>query len=76
MPTHAQVKPKYRKALLRFKQSEVERAIRGMQAMGLQIGRVEVDPVSGKFAIAVAGAPTDEQTKPNSWDKVLIKKKG
>jgi hypothetical protein len=68
----AHAKTRTRKPL-RFHQREVERAIRAWQAMGLQVGRIEIDPITGKFAIAVAGAPTDIDPKTNPWDKVLPK---
>jgi hypothetical protein len=59
------VKTRTRKPL-RFHQREIERAIRGIKRMGLPVGRIEVDPVSGKFAIV-----TTEQTGTalhNPWD--------
>ena len=36
---------------LRFKQSEIERAIRAAQTMQLPIGRIEIDPASGRITI-------------------------
>jgi hypothetical protein len=74
MPTHAQAKPKYRKAPVRFKQSEMQRAIRGAQAEGLQVGRVEVDPVSGKIIVVTVtdqSTDTDQQNTNESrrWDE-------
>jgi hypothetical protein len=36
---------------LPFKQSEIERAIRAVKAMGLQVGKIEVEPVTGRITI-------------------------
>jgi hypothetical protein len=43
---------------LPFKQSEIERAIRAVKAMGLRVGKIEVEPLSGKITIT-PGAPSD-----------------
>ena len=36
---------------LPFRQSEIQRAIRAFKAMGLTVGKIEVEPVSGKITI-------------------------
>jgi hypothetical protein len=56
---------------LRFKQSEVERAIRGVQSRSLPISRVEVDPISGRISIITDKPDTGDASKGNPWDKVL-----
>ncbi len=44
---------------LSFKQSEVERAIRAVQAQDLPVERIEIDPQSGKIAITtISGLQT------------------
>lgn len=59
-----------RKFLL-FRQSELERSIRAMKAQGLTVGRIEIDPRSGKFVI-VPGVPSPaDPGKKNPWDEVL-----
>lgn len=50
---------------LDFKQSNVRRAVKAVQAMGLPIGRIEIDPRSGKITVEVGGAMT---SSPNPWD--------
>ena len=57
---------------LRFKQSEIERAIRGLRNQGLGVSRIEIDPASGRFTI-VSGQPSNSanDTSKNPWDTVL-----
>ena len=45
---------------LRFKQSEIERAIRAAQTMQLPIGRIEIDPATGRISITT-GIPSPQQ---------------
>jgi hypothetical protein len=57
---------------LPFKLSELQRSIKGVQSMGLTVGRVEIDPRSGKITIVpgvIVTASGDPKT--NSWDEVL-----
>ena len=42
---------------LRFKQSEIERCIRAAQTMRLPIGRIEIDPATGKITITTGDPP-------------------
>jgi hypothetical protein len=48
---------------LPFKQSEIERAIRGARAQGLNVGRIEIEPRSGKISIVAAPSGTDEDVE-------------
>jgi hypothetical protein len=60
---------------LPFKQSEIERGIRAVEAMGLQVHSVELDPHTGKIHIGTS--PTSDAVslaKANPWDQVLRKK--
>jgi hypothetical protein len=43
-----------------FKQRDVARAVRGAEAAGLDIGRVEIDPVTGKISIVPATEPKND----------------
>jgi hypothetical protein len=42
--------------ILPFRQSEVERAIRGVQARGLTVARIDIEPRLGKISV-VPGPP-------------------
>jgi len=58
---------------LAFKQSEIERGLRAAQAHGLQVARIEIEPLTGKIIIIpqpVDSAPSDGDAK-NPWDEVL-----
>lgn len=52
---------------LTFTQREVQRVIKAARAMGVPIGKIEVDPATGKIAITPAKAQTD--TSANEWDE-------
>jgi hypothetical protein len=54
---------------LPFRQREVSRAIRSVQATGLPISGVDIDPRSGKISITT-GSPTSAGNS-NPWDEVL-----
>ncbi len=56
---------------LPFKQSEIERAIRGVRSMGLPIDRVEIYPTCGKILIGTSPAGDAVNSKTNPWDEVL-----
>jgi hypothetical protein len=54
---------------LPFKQSEIERGLRAVEAMGLQVHSVELDPHTGKIFIGTK--PTDAAVslnKADPWD--------
>jgi hypothetical protein len=55
---------------LRFNQTEVERAIRGVQRQGLAIARVEIDPVNSRISIVTEKLGSSDDGK-NPWDSVL-----
>ena len=61
---------------LPFKQSEVERAIRGAQARGIAVGRIEVETRGGtKIAIIPAG-PTvadSDASDESQWNEAVKK---
>jgi len=52
----------------RFKQVDLTRAVRGAQAAGMRIGRIEIDP-NGK--IVILSERTAPARGPNEWDEVL-----
>lgn len=52
----------------RFRQSDVTRAVKGAQAGGLRVGRVEIDP-NGKIVILSESVAPPAQR--NDWDDVL-----
>src|SRR5262245_6823770 len=56
---------------LPFKQRDLERCIRAARSMGIAIGKIEVDPHSGKIAITAGTSNENESTaQPNEWDGV------
>jgi hypothetical protein len=55
---------------LPFKQSEIERAIRGARSQGFNVSRIEIEPRTGKIAIVAAEPDKDADVK-NPWDEVL-----
>jgi hypothetical protein len=53
----------------RFKQSEATRLVRAATAAGIDVVRLEADPVSGK--ISVIGKTAKQQEKEsNEWDRM------
>lgn len=50
-----------------FKQDEVKRAVAGVKAAGVDVARVEVDPITGKVVIFAQGAADSAQ---NPWDRL------
>lgn len=51
-----------------FKQSDVTRAVKGVEKAGMRVGRVEITP-NGKIVIQSQG-DADTRTR-NEWDDVL-----
>lgn len=51
-----------------FKQSDVTRAVKGVEKAGVRVGRVEITP-NGKIIIQSQG-DADDRTR-NEWDDVL-----
>lgn len=49
-----------------FKQVDVTRAVKGVVAAGMSVGRVEIDR-SGKIVVV---ASSDTESEANEWDEV------
>jgi hypothetical protein len=62
-----------RRKALSFKQSDVSRACRGVQELGMDIGRVDVDPRTGVISVI----PATQQAAPDreSVDEIVAKLK-
>jgi hypothetical protein len=58
---------------LPFKQSEIERGIRAVEAMGLQVHSVELDPHTGKIYIGTSPNSADVDLDEVQWDKRVKK---
>jgi hypothetical protein len=43
-----------------FKQRDIARAVRGAEAAGIEIGRVDINPVTGKISIVPATEPKND----------------
>lgn len=56
-----------------FKQADVSRAVKGALTGGMKIGRVEIDPSSGRIVILPPDAKPAEE---NALDKWLTKHAG
>ena len=50
-----------------FKEADVKRALRATVAAGIEVQRVEFDPVSGKIVIIAGGAEVAEATALDAW---------
>jgi hypothetical protein len=50
-----------------FKQADVSRAIKGAIVGGMNIGRVEIDPSSGKIVILPPDAKAQEENPLDKW---------
>jgi hypothetical protein len=51
-----------------FKQRDIARAVRGAEAAGVEIGRVDIDPLTGKISIVPAVA-SKNYSELDSWLK-------
>jgi hypothetical protein len=51
-----------------FKQIDVTRAVKAARSAGLDVGRVEVEPFTGKIVVHVKGASDDAS---NPCDRLL-----
>jgi hypothetical protein len=58
---------------MRFKQRELERAVKPIQRRKLPIAAAEVDPVTGKIKITIGQPASSDAAVQNSWDEVLTK---
>ena len=52
----------------RFKQIDVSRAVRGVEAAGIRVGSVQIDPNGRIVILSAASVPLQGA---NSWDEVL-----
>ncbi|MFS0736975.1 hypothetical protein ABC347_07985 [Sphingomonas sp. 1P06PA] len=52
----------------RFKQADLTRAVKGVEAAGMRVGRVEIDPTGNIVIIAADAAPA---RRGNSLDRFL-----
>ena len=43
-----------------FKQRDIARAVRGAEAAGVEIARVDIEPMTGKISIVPASVPTND----------------
>lgn len=50
-------------------QAEVTRAVKAVAAAGVPVGRVEVDPRTGRVVVHAASPAASDG--PNPWDEVL-----
>jgi hypothetical protein len=51
-----------------FKQRDIARAVRGAEAAGVKIARVDIEPNTGRISIVPAGTST-EDSELNRWLK-------
>ncbi|HWK14826.1 MAG TPA: hypothetical protein VNS02_10550 [Rhizobiaceae bacterium] len=56
---------------LPFKQADVLRAVKGARAAGMELGRVEIDPSTGRIVLVAAGKA---ETPRNDLDRWLEKR--
>lgn len=55
----------------RFKQSDLTRAIKAVEAAGMHVGRIEIDP-NGRIVLhAVTASGTAMPRRESSWDDLL-----
>lgn len=52
-----------------FKQSDVTRLVRGVEAAGVKVAKVEYE--GGKIIILTSAAPQADEEGPNEWDEVF-----
>ena len=50
-----------------FKQADVSRAVKGAISGGMRIGRIEIDPSSGKIIILPPDAKPAEENPVDMW---------
>jgi hypothetical protein len=68
--SHAKRKQQRGRGPSRFKASDAKRAVKAALAAGLSIGRLEIDPQTGRISV-IPGQP--ETTTKNPWDQVRTK---
>ena len=55
--------------LVPFRQADIARAVRGARAGGLAVGRVEIDPASGRIILSAAEEKAESESPLDSWLK-------
>lgn len=48
-------------------QAAIARAVKGAQAAGLKVGRIEIDPSTGRIVVISGDDPTQPLTKLEAW---------
>lgn len=56
-----------------FKQADVKRAVKGALNAGMAIGRVEIDPASGRIVILTPSIADDQPAVENAVDVWMAK---
>jgi len=54
-----------------FKQRDVARAVRGAEAAGIRVARVDIEPSTGRISIVPAGIPVAISTEDAELDSEL-----
>lgn len=52
---------------LSFKQADVHRAVKGAKAAGMELGRVEIDPASGRIVLVAVGKAEEPRNDLDKW---------
>ena len=50
-----------------FKQADVHRAVKGATSGGMQVGRVEIDPTTGKIVLIATAEVPEPQNDLDRW---------
>ncbi|MDF2371981.1 MAG: hypothetical protein P1V21_14460 [Rhizobiaceae bacterium] len=50
-----------------FKQIDISRAVKGATRAGMEVGRVEIDPVTGKIILVASQANPDPENDLDKW---------
>ncbi len=50
-----------------FKQADVLRAVKGARAAGMELGRVEIDPATGRIVLVAATGAQEPQNDLDLW---------
>lgn len=52
---------------LPFKQADVLRAVKGARAGGMEVGRVEIDPATGRIVLVALGSAESPKNDLDRW---------